>query len=103
MKTKMMIILSLLLLLSSSTIWAEKKVGQNVEKENGRYQLFFGPHARADIFLVDTATGKIWSNIQYTNLVGKPTVWLYQDRIDSKEEKYKWLEKQEFIEKGKNK
>jgi hypothetical protein len=26
----------------------------------GRYQIFFNPNARADTFLVDTQTGKVW-------------------------------------------
>lgn len=57
--------------------------------EVGRYQLFFSPLARADVYLVDTETGKIWkpvtiTNAQDTNLKGSaPQVWLYQDRIDT--------------------
>jgi hypothetical protein len=54
----------------------------------GKYQLFFSPHARADVYLVDTETGKIWkpitiTNAKDTNLQTAPEVWVYQERIDS--------------------
>jgi hypothetical protein len=54
----------------------------------GKYQLFFSPLARADVYLVDTETGKIWkpitiSNAKDTNLKSAPEVWIYQERIDS--------------------
>lgn len=32
----------------------------------GKYQLFFSPLARADVYLVDTETGKIWKPITIT-------------------------------------
>jgi hypothetical protein len=33
----------------------------------GRYQLFFSPLARADVYLVDTETGRIWKPITISN------------------------------------
>jgi hypothetical protein len=62
----------------------------------GRYQIFFSPHARADVYLLDTETGRIWrpvtiTNAKDTNLKGAtPEVWLYQDRIDSEQEFLLW-------------
>jgi hypothetical protein len=61
----------------------------------GRYQIFFSPHARADVYLLDTETGKIWhpvtiSNAKDANLNAAPEVWLYQDRIDSEQEFDVW-------------
>jgi hypothetical protein len=53
----------------------------------GRYQLFFSPHARADVYLVDTETGQVWKPITITNArdtnlkSSAPEVWVYQDRI----------------------
>jgi hypothetical protein len=62
----------------------------------GRYQLFFSPHARADVYLVDTETGKIWKpitigNAKDTNLKSEPEVWVYQDRIDNEKEFDVWI------------
>jgi|SRR5579864_7410598 len=62
----------------------------------GRYQLFFSPLARADVYLVDTETGRIWkpitiSNAKDSNLKNSaPEVWLYQDRIDSEADFDAW-------------
>src|ERR1700686_2901315 len=49
----------------------------------GRYQIFFSPHARADVYLVDTETGQIWKPVVITSADGAPQVWMYQDRIDN--------------------
>ncbi len=62
----------------------------------GRYQLFFSPHARADVYLVDTETGKIWkpitiSNAKDTNLKSAPEVWVYQERVDSEQDFDAWM------------
>lgn len=62
----------------------------------GRYQIFFSPHARADVYLVDTETGRIWKPVTITNatdpiLGSAPEVWVYQDRIDSAPEFGVWL------------
>lgn len=52
----------------------------------GRYQIFFNPNIRADTFLVDTETGKIWRMQTFTDVVGEPTVWLPETRLDSQAE-----------------
>lgn len=62
----------------------------------GKYQLFFSPHARADVYLVDTETGKIWkpitiTNAKDTNLKSAPEVWVYQERIDSEGDFDAWM------------
>ncbi len=64
--------------------------------ETGRYQIFFSPIARADVYLVDTATGKIWRPINITNaeqpgLSGTPQVWMFQDRVDDNEQLAEWF------------
>jgi hypothetical protein len=38
----------------------------------GRYQIVFSSHARADTFLLDTQTGKIWARTSFTFLGGRP-------------------------------
>lgn len=35
----------------------------NTDQAGKRFQIFFSPHARADQFLVDTATGLIWQKV----------------------------------------
>ena len=62
----------------------------------GRYQVFFSPHARADAYLVDTETGRIWEKVTYSNLVGEPEAWLPLARIDNDIELNDWLKKQQF-------
>ena len=62
----------------------------------GRYQLFFSPHARADVYMVDTETGQIWkpitiNNARDTNLNSAPEVWVYQDRIDTEKDFDLWM------------
>jgi hypothetical protein len=56
---------------------------QESETENGRFTIVVSPHARADTFLVDTASGKVWQLVKYTDLAGEPTVWDYMARVDN--------------------
>lgn len=60
----------------------------------GRYQIFFSPHARADAYLVDTSTGKVWSPVTYTDIQDSPQVWKHQERIDSFEDFILWAREQ---------
>jgi hypothetical protein len=61
----------------------------------GRYQIFFGPHARADQYLVDTETGRVWQKVEYPDLKGEPEVWMPLTRIDSDLEFNEWLKTQQ--------
>ncbi len=56
----------------------------------GRYQLIVNPNARADTFLLDTATGHVWQRTKYTNLPDQPEVWQIQDRVDSQVDLLAW-------------
>lgn len=58
----------------------------------GRYQIVVNPNVRADTFLLDTVTGRVWQPTEYTNLKGKPTVWQVMDRVDSDEEIRDWAQ-----------
>lgn len=73
---------------------AETVAGQS--NHVGRYQIFFSPHARADVYLLNTETGQIWkpitiTNAKDTNLKDAPEVWVYQDRIDSESQFDYWM------------
>jgi hypothetical protein len=52
----------------------------------GRYQIVFSPHLRADTFLLDTATGRVWSHPQFTAYEGDPTAWNLEKRFDTEDE-----------------
>ena len=53
--------------------------------QNGgsRFRIFFSPHARADTFLVDTQTGRVW---QLMGLNGEPSAWAPMTRLDNSED-----------------
>ena len=57
--------------------------GQNGE---GRFRIFFSPHVRADTFLVDTQTGRVWRLTQFTGLNGEPAAWVPMSRLDNPED-----------------
>lgn len=56
-----------------------------------RYQVFFGPWARADAFLVDTTNGRVWRPTKFTGLEGDPDAWMYMTRIDNSADFDKWI------------
>ena len=49
----------------------------------GRYQIVFSPFARADTFLLDSETGRIWQLSKYVDRQGEPVVWEPMTRLDS--------------------
>jgi hypothetical protein len=64
--------------------------------QSGRYQLFFGPHSRADTYLLDTQTGSVWRPLTVTGateqgISGNPQIWVHQDRLDNSTELYEWV------------
>jgi hypothetical protein len=74
---------------------AKLTASEPAQSHAGKYQLFFSPLARADVYLVDTETGRIWkpvtiNNAKDTNLTGAPEVWIYQDRIDTEQQFDTW-------------
>ena len=60
----------------------------------GRYQIVLNPNVRADLFLLDSQTGKVWIPIECSNCAGKPTRWKYMDRVDNEKEDDDWASKQ---------
>ncbi len=60
--------------------------------QGGRYQMIFNPSGlRADTFLVDTATGRIWRPSKFDDVVGEPTAWIWEDRIDTPSQLSTWI------------
>ena len=49
----------------------------------GRFRIVFSPHARADTFLLDTQTGRVW---QLMGLNGEPTAWAPMTRLDNSQD-----------------
>jgi len=60
----------------------------------GRFVIFFSPLARADAYLVDTESGRVWSQVTFTDVEGDPKVWVPQTRVDSEAELLAWELKQ---------
>jgi hypothetical protein len=78
---------------SGLRISAEQTTPRQVAVEHSntaRYQIFFSPFARADAYLVDTQTGRVWTKLTFTDLQGDPEAWMYQPRIDSHAEFVSW-------------
>ena len=59
--------------------------------QQGRYQIVFGPHARADMYLLDTWTGKVWQNVKLVDMESEPNVWDIMDRVDGKKDYLEWI------------
>lgn len=68
----------------------------NSASKDARYQIFFSPFARADVYLLDTQTGKIWHPVTYTNVTGDPEVWVPETRVDSQQQLNEWMATQTF-------
>lgn len=62
-----------------------------------RFRIVMRDGVRADTFLLDTETGRIWSRIQYTNVKGAPDVWVFEERLDNDTQREAWGSKIEVI------
>lgn len=58
---------------------------------DGRYQIIFNPNVRADLFLLDTETGRTWVHVEASDYQGNPTFWQYQARIDNFDDMVAWV------------
>jgi hypothetical protein len=58
---------------------------------SGRYQIVFSPHARAETFMIDTETGRVWQFTTFVDLDGDPHAWMSVPRIDSDSDFAIWL------------
>ena len=57
----------------------------------GRYQIIMHPTFRADQYLLDTATGKIWQLTKFGTLKGEPEAWKFMTRLDDQAEYVSFL------------
>jgi hypothetical protein len=62
----------------------------DVQPGAARYQLFVNPNVRADTFMIDTWTGKVWVHATFTDIMGDPDVWVAQDRVDNDVQMADW-------------
>ena len=80
------LITALLLIVPLSAIQSPPAQRQSPQIPYGRYQMYFGPHARADMYLLDTETGRIWQSQSFSNIKGASSgleAWVYQERLDT--------------------
>lgn len=87
--------LKLVLLFSSFAYAADAKQNTIPSSEGpsscnapGRYILVQHPTIRADQFLLDTCTGRVWNKVTYTDV--KADVWQPIPRVDSEMELAQW-------------
>ena len=52
----------------------------------GRYVIVHSPQIERDTVLLDTATGKTWEAVTFTNLEDAPTAWRPMARTDDADE-----------------
>ncbi len=64
------------------------------EKED--YMIVFNPNVRADTFLLEKTTGKVWQLVTYIDLEGDPKVWKYMERIDDPKQMLDFVISQDF-------
>jgi hypothetical protein len=82
----------LLIVALSVMVWAEAQSPVKTEAPaTARYQLFANPSARADTFLLDTQTGKLWCHTAISDAVGEPTAWLPEERFDTVQQVQAWI------------
>ena len=75
--------LGMCLVLTSADASAQESRSDLFSQQPGRYQIVMNPQVRADTFLLDTATGKIWQMAKLTDMKGEPVVWQYMERLDN--------------------
>jgi hypothetical protein len=56
----------------------------------GRYQIVLSPLNARDVFLLDSATGRVWQRTTLSFLIGEPDVWIIVPRLDSDDEREKF-------------
>ncbi len=79
------------LMLSTSWTLAAQEVRSDLfSQQPGRFQIIFNPSIRADTFLLDTGTGKVWQLTKFTDLKNDPVAWVYMDRLDDGQEVLMW-------------
>lgn len=81
-------------LLGFSPVHAQERPPARVPDQYGRFVITFSPFARADTFLLDTQTGKVWHLTKYTDVEGEPLIWKIMERVDSEAQLLQWFRSQ---------
>lgn len=87
-------IVSLGIVFAASLATAQERPQARAPDQYGRYVVTFSPFARADSFLLDTQTGRVWQLTRFTDLEGEPLIWKNMERIDSEAQLMQWLRSQ---------
>lgn len=69
---------------------APSRAIQTPSGPNQRYQIVMNPNMRADTFLLDTQTGRIWEKVVYENKPDEPHVWAIMPRQDNDVDRIVW-------------
>ncbi len=89
------LVMGLVLCHSASSQEVEHSLRTSSTALTGRYQLVVPGELMGLAVLLDTTTGKTWHQVQYTNLEGKPSLWVpTAERVDNYRELEAWLAKQ---------
>lgn len=64
------------------------------DARDGRFQIVMRDGLRADTFLLDTHEGRVWQMTEFSFLDGKPTAWLFTERIDTSAELTEYLRRE---------
>jgi hypothetical protein len=56
-----------------------------------RFVFVINPNMRADTFLLDTQTGKVWQRTHITDFVGEPDIWSPMLRPETEQDVYSAL------------
>lgn len=78
------------LLMLSIILFLSQQATAGEAQQQGRYQIVINPAMRADTFLIDTQTGRIWQKVQYEDMENEPVVWNIMDRIDGVKDFREW-------------
>lgn len=82
------------LLATGASFSQERTPAPRAPDQYGRFVVTFSPFARADTFLVDTQSGKVWQLTRYTDIQGDPLVFMPIERIDGDSQFETWLRRQ---------
>ena len=85
---------SFVFFLAGTLLGQERPVERPIVSAPGRYQIVINPNVRADTWLLDTETGRVWTHSAVSDVKGSPTVWMIEPRFDSDDEFSQWAAKQ---------
>jgi hypothetical protein len=90
---KHILVAMIVLALSPAVALGQESRSDLFSQQPGRYQIVINPSVRADTFLVDTATGRVWMRSTFVFLNGEPDAWNIMTRLDSVEDRIAFIER----------